>query len=557
MNINEGQDILDYLSKVFRSGDATTPRHIVDGMLDLIPVEVFADRTKTFLCPATKDGIFLREILRRILSVVELAETVEPAQTKAVVEPAETVEPAEPKVKEDGDFEKLVREILETRIFGIALTYKDYMMSRRTLYGCTDDEDEIGYRNIDNIFYDFTETLSEPQKDRFGNLFPYQYTFIKMNEYLDKVKGSDVELVFQVKGNDDKVIYEKRELLYDKLKTLKNMNFDVIIGNPPYQLNDGGGVGSSAIPIYHKFIQQAKNYNPRYLSMIVPARWFAGGKGLDEFRNEMLNDNRIRILHDYIRADEIFPSVEIKGGVCYFLWDSKKKGDCTIHTHTEDKKISVAERPLLEKGADTFVRFNEAIPILRKVQAKQERSFSEIVSSRKPFGLTTFQGKKDPFENGIKIYANHQQGYVKRDLIKQNENWIDKIKILVPKAWGMGNVSKDWIKPFIVEPNSCCTETYLVIGPFETQTEAENVISYTQTKFFHLIVSFKKITQNTISGTYSFVPLQDFSEPWTDEKLYKKYGLTEEEIGFIESMIKPMSDTDNDNELIEEGKSDE
>jgi site-specific DNA-methyltransferase (adenine-specific) len=535
------QDILDYLSKIFRSGDATTPKHIVTEMLNLIPAEIFADPTKTFLCPATKDGVFLREILHRILiahptPTLPTGEGVE--STSKFVQPLNF---AHSPSFGGGRGEVEIHQILETRIFGIALTYKDYMMSRRTLYGCTDSDDEIGYRDIDNIFYDTTETLSEPQKDKLGNTFPYQYTFIKMDEYLEKAKNNNTELVFQVKGNDNKILYEKTEKLFDKLNFLKNMKFDVIIGNPPYQLSDGGAQ-ASAMPIYHKFIQQAKRYNPQYLTMIVPSRWFAGGKGLDNFRDEMLHDNRIRIIHDYIRADELFPSVEIKGGVCYFLWDRENKGDCVVQTHTADGNVSIAERPLLEKGAEVFIRQNAAVSIFRKIQNKREKSFSEIVSTGKPFGFRGFFSdylEKQEKET-VKIYAYNKQGYVKRNLIEQNKEWIDKIKIFVPKAWGIGNVAKDWIKPFIVEPNSCCTETYLVIGPFETKEKAENVISYMQTKFFHLILSFKKITQDTWRQAYQYVPFQDFTESWTDEKLYKKYGLTQKEIDFIERMIRPM-----------------
>jgi site-specific DNA-methyltransferase (adenine-specific) len=318
------------------------------------------------------------------------------------------------------------------------------------------------------------------------------------------------------------------------------MKFDVIVGNPPYQMSDGGAQ-ASAMPIYHKFVQQAKKMNPRYLTMIIPARWYSGGKGLDKFRDEMLNDDRIRILHDYIRADDVFPGVEIKGGVCYFLWDNKNRGPCRIYTH-DSNGISSSERPLLENGATVFIRYNTSVFIYNKVKEKRENSFCDIVSSRKPFGLTTdfHNFKYQCFDNAIELYANKKNGFVDKKLINQNQDWIDKIKIFAPKAWGVGNMMTDWIKPFIVGTNTCCTETYLVIGPFENKNIAENVYSYMQTKFFHLMLSFRKITQDTTKKVYSFVPMQDFSEPWTDEKLYAKYGITAEEQAFIESMIRPM-----------------
>jgi hypothetical protein len=276
--------------------------------------------------------------------------------------------------------------------------------------------------------------------------------------------------------------------------------------------------------------------------MIIPARWYAGGKGLDKFREEMLNDKKIRILHDFINAGDVFPSVEIKGGVCYFLWDRDNEGKCKVVTHKNGKIVSEMERFLLEEGQDVFIRHNEAIPILKKVLSKKEKSFSKIVSSRQPFGLeTNFKDFEDEkFENGVKIYANKKIGYIEKDKIKKGLEYIDKFKIFVPKAIGSGDMKTDLIKPILGEKNSCCTETYLLIGTFETEEEAKNVISYIKTKFFHFMLGLAKNTQDATQKVYKFVPLQDFSQPWSDEKLYKKYNLTEEEINFIESMIREM-----------------
>ena len=319
------------------------------------------------------------------------------------------------------------------------------------------------------------------------------------------------------------------------------MNFDVIIGNPPYQIGDGGGTGSSAIPIYHKFIQSAMKMNPRYLCMIVPSRWFAGGRGLDDFREEMLSDRRLKEIHDYPDASEVFPGVEIKGGVNYFLWEKDYEGDCLIKTYEKGEYISEMKRPLKEEGLDTLIRYNEAIPILRKVQAHQEKSFSELVSSRKPFGFDSkIKGKKETFQDAVKIYVTKGIGYVKKEEVPQNEHWIDAHKIIVPKAIGTGNIQTDKINPIYGEPNSCCSETYLIIGPFRDKNRCKNVMSYIQTKFFHFMFGLKKITQNTAKNTYQFVPQQKFDKPWTDAELYEKYGLTEEEIAYIEKMVRPM-----------------
>lgn len=302
------------------------------------------------------------------------------------------------------------------------------------------------------------------------------------------------------------------------------MKFDVIIGNPPYQMNDGGGMGTSAMPIYQMFVQKAMKLNPRYLTMIIPSRWFSGGRGLDDFRDKMLNDKRIKVLHDYVNSSDCFPGVEIKGGVCYFLWEKDYDGTCDIFTHTNDK-ISNSTRYLLESGATTFIRNNEAIAILRKVQELKEKSFSTIVSANDPFGYDVRVAnsykrvkpvyKLEPFTNSVKFYYNGWRnagiGYIADDTIRKNREWRNKYKLFIPKAWDVGEPTSDWLNPIVPEMNSACTETYLVVGPFDSKVEMQNALSYTQTKFFHMLVSLIKITQNTMQKAYSFVPLQDFT----------------------------------------------
>lgn len=346
----------------------------------------------------------------------------------------------------------------------------------------------------------------------------------------------------------------------------ENMKFDAVVGNPPYQENDGGGTGSSAIPIYNKFINSAKKLNPNYLTMIIPARWFTGGRGLDEFRDVMLKDKRIREIHDFPNASDCFIGVEIKGGVCYFLWDQDYNGKTKIFTHSGNEIVSKSERFLLEKDAETFIRHNEVIPILHKVQKLQEKTFADIISANDPFGFDVRvegsykrikpQYKKETFKDAVKFYYNGWQreglGYMKEGNIRKNIEMINGYKVLITKAWGIGDISRDWLQPILVEPKSCCTETYLVVGPFDSKQKAENVIAYTQTKLFHLLVSLIKITQNAMKKVYSFVPLQDFTSTsdidWStsiseiDQQLYKKYQLSAEEIEFIERMIKPMSE---------------
>ena len=320
------------------------------------------------------------------------------------------------------------------------------------------------------------------------------------------------------------------------------MKFDVVICNPPYQMSDGGGMGTSAMPIYQMFVMQAKKLNPRFISMIIPSRWFSGGKGLDDFRNEMLHDNHVVKLVDYFNATECFPGVDISGGVCYFLWNRDNPGECEIKS-IRNGKASVMIRPLLERNADSFIRFNESVSILRKVQSFNEDSFSDIVSTRKPFGLEANDRiYNEAGNNRCKVYAYPKSGYVDRNCIRNNINAVSKYKVYISKAYGERGEFPYWVlgKPFIGEPDSVCTETYLLIGNLENREYAENIKSYISTRFFRFFVLLKKNTQNAPKGVYSFVPMQDFSKPWIDEELYAKYGLTEEEIAFIESMIKPM-----------------
>jgi site-specific DNA-methyltransferase (adenine-specific) len=437
------------------------------------------------------------------------------------------------------DLQERANHIYKYQLFGLAITELTGLLSRRSLYCskvangrysvCSDFEDEQG-----NIVYARVEHDWHNGKCRFCGASQEVYE-----------RGDALETyAYQFIHADDPSCF------------FKNMKFDVIVGNPPYQLNDGGGTGSSAIPIYHKFIQQAKKLNPTYLSMIVPARWFTGGRGVDEFRAEMLGDNRIKEIHDFPNASDCFPGVEIKGGVCYFLWDRNHHGKCRVHTHTSNEIVSTAERDLLEKGAETFIRYNDAISILRKVQKLKEKSFADIVSANDPFGFDVrVEGsykrvspkyKKEPFHDAVLFYYYGWQregiGYIDKSQIKKNLTWIEDYKVYISKAYGAGETFPHQILniPIIGQPNSCCTESYLVIGTFDSKDKAENVAQYIRTRFFRFLVLLIKNTQNAMKKVYSFVPIQDFNESWTDEKLYKKYGLTAEEIAFIESMVRSM-----------------
>ncbi|MDP3832034.1 MAG: Eco57I restriction-modification methylase domain-containing protein, partial [Ignavibacteriaceae bacterium] len=320
-----------------------------------------------------------------------------------------------------------------------------------------------------------------------------------------------------------------------------NMKFDVIVGNPPYQLSDGGAK-ASASPLYDKFVHQSKKLNPRYLTMIIPSRWFAGGKGLNEFRNEMLNDKRIRKIIDFENANDCFPGVDIAGGVCYFLWDRENPGECEIVNRVGDKKF-ISKRLLNE--FKTFVRNGNAVPIIRKVLSKNEKMMNTQVSSSKPFGLRTFvrpQKKGD-----IILRWQNGEGPYNRKEITTGTDIIDDYKVITSYVGydHAGNPGKDgrrkvFSKIEILPPGTICTETYLVIGSYKSKKRAMNLVNYMKSRFFRFLVSQFMYSHHITKESYSFVPVQNFDEPWTDEKLYKKYGITEEEIAFIESMVRPM-----------------
>lgn len=327
--------------------------------------------------------------------------------------------------------------------------------------------------------------------------------------------------------------------------------FESIVGNPPYQIMDGGNA-ASAIPIYHKFVKIAQSATDHYATIITPSRWFAGGRGLDDFRESMIHDKRIKLLCDFPISSEVFPSTEIKGGVCYFLWDKREESQCTIITK-RNNQISRTNRYLVEGDLDVFIRYNEAIEILKKVTQKGFTSFKEIVSSSKPFGLRTFV-KAQPFskDNNVILYANKKKGYINKSKISTNKDLIDKYKVYITYAYGAGEDFPHQILnvPFVGEKNSVCTETYIMLGTYDDEITAQRVVSYIKTKFARFMVLLLKNTQHATKSVYQLVPLQDFTDnsdiDWSksvaeiDQQLYKKYNLSEEEINFIETMIKPM-----------------
>ena len=497
---NYNPDVLTCLANL-SSDEVFTPPRLANRILDLLPKEIWSDKDTRFLDPVCKSGVFLREIAKRLDSGLE---------------------------KKIPDKQARINHIFKNQLFGIAITELTGLLSRRSVY-CS---------KTANGKYSVCEAFDNHQ----GN--------IRFERVEHTWKNSRC-----VYCGANKEGYERGEELethayqfihFDNSEELFKMKFDVIVGNPPYQLSDGG-FGRSASPIYQKFVQQAKKLSPRFLTMIIPSRWFAGGKGLNEFRGQMLNDNRIHKIVDFEDSSEVFPGVSVAGGICYFLWERDSRGTCDV-VNMHGGVEAVSTRRLDE--FQTFIRHSQAVPIIRKVLAKKEKSMGEQVSASKPFGLRTFVR---PQKNGdIVLRWQKGEGPYKRSDISVGVEMIDKWKVITSYVGydHAGNPGKDGrrrvlSKIDILLPGTICTETYLVIGSYEDETQAIHLVDYMKTRLFRFLVSQFMYSHHITKDSYSLVPILDMSNQWTDEKLYKRYALTEDEIAFIESEIRPM-EADNE-----------
>lgn len=512
-------DVLTCIANL-SNDEVFTPPEFANRMLDTLAeawaaghggANLWTDKKAKFLDPCTKSGVFLREITSRLNKGLE---------------------------NEIPELENRVNHILTTQVFGIGITQITSLLARRSVYcskhatgehsiakSFTSDDGNIWFKRTEHTWADGKCSYcgaSQKALDRGEGLETHAYAFI----HTDKPEAN----IANIFGGD--------------------MQFDVIIGNPPYQLDDGG-YGTSAAPIYQLFVEKALDLTPRYAVFVTPSRWMAGGKGLDKYRERMLSDKRLRKIVDYPKLYEGFPGVKIRGGISYFLWERDSKGPCEVQTIWDGQPTGPAVARYLN-AYDILVRRNEAVPILEKVRTKKEPTLDQRVSSRKPFGLATnFKGKpsKAGLKKPVQLFENQRIGWVERKHITVNPEWTDEWKVLMTAVQGTSAAveTKFLSKPIIAGPGTACTETYLVAGHFADETTAANYAKYLRTRLVRFLVSLRKATQHATRDVYSFVPNLPLDKEWTDAKLYKRYGLTKDEIAFIESQV-----AEHDSELFDD-----
>ena len=513
-NSSYNPDVLTCLANL-SNDEVFTPPELVGQMLDLLPKSLWSNPQITFLDPVTKSGVFLREIAKRLN------------------------EGLKDQMPEES---KRLNHIFQNQIFGIAITELTALLARRSVY-CSKEADS-------------KYSVAECFQTKSGNILfeRIEHTWNGTSCLYCGASKSNYMRTEELENHAYQFIH------YKKPEEIFGMKFDVIIGNPPYQLSDGGGTGDSAKPIYHHFIEQAIKLNPTYLSMIIPSRWMKGGKGLNKFRDEMMSDTRIKYVYDYENAKECFSGINLDGGVCYFLWDRNYDGEVDYYFKPINDNASHSRRYLKSTLSEKVIRDFRQLSILKKVAAKNEEKFSDIVSSRKPYGISTdlFNDPEKygydkiptkPFKNSIRIYgvkgnkggAKRVIGYVDKKIIEDLES-AGKYKLFHSYAY----TTTATVPPEIIvgTPEEVCTETFLRIGNFDNEKNARNCLSYIKTRFFRALLSYNRIQKNLSRSTFDLIPLQSFLESWSDEKLYKKYNFSSEEISFIESMIKPMDTKD-------------
>jgi site-specific DNA-methyltransferase (adenine-specific) len=499
---NYNPDVLSCIANL-SSDEVFTPPQLANRMLDVLPADLWSNRKATFLDPGCKSGVFLREIVKRLDNGLE---------------------------KQIPNREKRLNHIFESQVFGLAITQLTALLSRRSVY-CS---------KTANGKYSVCESFDNAD----GNVWfrRVEHTWPNGSCVYCGASKESYERGRELESHAYAFIHT------DKPEEIFNMKFDVIIGNPPYQLDDGGH-GASASPIYQKFIESAIKLKPRYIVMITPSRWFTGGKGLDDFRERMLRESRLRNLVDYPKLYDGFPGVKIRGGVSYFLWDRDYNGPCSVQTMWDGEPLgSPMERRL--DVYDVLVRRNEALSILEKVRAyrvggQPEQTLDKRVSNSRPFGFrTNFHGADSPkrLKHPVKLYGSQRVSWVERAEIERNPEWIDDWKVLMTAVQGTSAAIETMFlsRPTIAKPEEACSETYLVAGRFDSEKQADRYARYLRTRFVRFLVSLRKAARHATKDVYAFVPDIPLDSEWTDEKLYRRYGVTKDEIVFIESIVHPM-----------------
>ena len=516
-------DVLTCIANL-SNDEVFTPPELANRMLDALAeawaaandgASIWGDKTVRFLDPCAKSGVFLREVTRRLVNGLE---------------------------DEIPDLGDRVNHILTKQVFGIGMTHLTSLLARRSLY-CS--KHAKGKHSIAKTFASDDGNIWFKRTEHTWVDGKCEYCGANRRDY-DRGKGLETHAYAFIHTRDINILLAK---LFGG-----DMQFDVVVGNPPYQLGQSGGeaVGGFAMPIYQEFVKAAKSLDPRFMVMVTPSRWFAGGRGLDEFRSEMLADRRIKKLVDYPDASEAFPGTQIKGGVSYFLWDNSWDDACEVTTICGGKPAAAPMKRYL--GAhDVVVRRNEAVPILEKVLKANKKdglgNLAAKVSPIQPFSIrTNFRGAKAPkgLKNPVRLLGNGEDTYIERGSVPRNDSWIDEWKVLLGRAYGAGDSFPHQIYnyPIIAGPCTACTETYLVINRFKRENEARRFARFLRTRFVRFLVSLRKNTQDIYSERFQFVPDFPMDRNWTDALLYKKYGIMKAEVAFIESMIRPMDESD-------------
>lgn len=551
--MKESRDILTLFEQL-NSHEVFTPPRVARDMLALIPKEIWSDPSVRILDPCVKSGVFLREAMYLLIDGLA-------GKGKHIGHDG---------VEYDlNDGKQRMNHILKNMLFGIATSELTSYVSRRTLYGVMEantdkqtalieafeksknnkqwtEEEKVNFlvRNHFNEYYDHG-LFNTPEYAGFeheGNIF---YPRNEVNKQVDDSGSFIIE--------DTYYPFIEERVSHEKIQQIKDgqMKFDVVIGNPPYQVSDGGGHGDSSKPIYHHFINKAKKINPRFMSFIVPSRWMKGGKGLDSFRDSMIADCRIEKMIDHQDAGEVFPNVHIDGGVCYFLWNNNHNGELLYTFKAKDGYVGETVRSLESDFSTTIIRDDRFKAIIEKAAGGE--CFSEIVLPRNPFGIfaDVFNApekyekyKTKAVQSSVEVHgvigkkggAKRKSSSFDESVILKNKEYADRFNIFFSKAFSTGAVNPP--KHILSKPRVVCSETFLCIGGFENQEQQLSCESYMKTKFFKALLYFNRSSINVTKSSFEYIPIVEFNKQWNDEELFKMFHLTSDEIDFIKGLFQ-------------------